>query len=83
MSNRDGIGARITVQAGGRKLVQEVRSGSTYNSSSDLRVHFGLGAAAKVDSIEVLWPSGIAESFAASPSDAIVVLKEGSGAAKK
>ena len=48
-SNRDGIGARITIQAGGRKQVQEVRSGSTYNSSSDLRVHFGLGGATKID----------------------------------
>ena len=43
-SNRDGIGARITVKAGKRLLVDEVRSGSSYYSQSDMRVHFGLGA---------------------------------------
>jgi hypothetical protein len=45
-SNRDGIGARVTVYASGRKWTQEVRSGSSYLSSNDLRLHFGLGAAA-------------------------------------
>ena len=44
-SNRDGIGARITVKAGKRTLVDEVRSGSSYYSQNDMRVHFGLGAA--------------------------------------
>ena len=78
-SNRDGIGARITLSALGRKLVQEVRSGSTYNSSSDLRVHFGLGAATKIDSIEVRWPSGLTETFAVIQLDSIVTLKEGTG----
>ena len=46
-SNRDGIGAKITVKAGKRTLVDEVRSGSSYISQNDLRVHFGLGSAAK------------------------------------
>ena len=78
-SNRDGIGARITLSALGRKLVQEVRSGSTYNSSSDLRVHFGLSLATKIDSIEVRWPSGLTETFAAQQIDSIVTLKEGAG----
>ena len=55
-SNRDGIGARVTVIAGGRKQVQEVRSGSSFMSHSDLRLHFGLGAAHIVDRIEVQWP---------------------------
>src|SRR2546425_3115210 len=48
-SNRDGIGAKITVKAGARTLVDEVRSGSSYISNSDMRVHFGLGSATKVD----------------------------------
>jgi hypothetical protein len=55
-SNRSAIGARVTVTAGGRKQVQEVRSGSTFLSQSDLRLHFGLGAAKAVDSIQIHWP---------------------------
>jgi hypothetical protein len=85
-SNRDGIGARITVQVGKRTLVDEVRSGSSYNSSSDMRMHFGLGSAAKLDSVQVRWPSGRTESFDSVEIDKINTLKEGSGkdlAAKK
>ncbi len=63
-SNRDGIGARVTVFAGHRKYVQEVRSGSSYISSSDLRIHFGLGASTTINRIEVFWPSGLKEIFA-------------------
>src|SRR5258707_7310927 len=62
-SNRDGIGARIRVKAGTRTLVDEVRSGSSFDSNNDMRVHFGLGAVSKVDSVEVRWPSGLLEKF--------------------
>ena len=78
-SNRDGIGAAVTVFAGGRKWVQEVRSGSSYISSSDLRLHFGLGAAAAVDRVEVSWPSGLRESFPGIAADRMVTLAEGTG----
>jgi enediyne biosynthesis protein E4 len=78
-SNRDGIGARITVKVGKRTLVDEVRSGSSYISQNDLRVHFGLGTAAKVDAVEVRWPSGLLEHFNNLPVDAIHTLNEGSG----
>jgi hypothetical protein len=78
-SNRDGIGARVTLYARDRKWVQEVRSGSSYLSSNDLRLHFGLGAAAVVDKIEVQWPSGIHESFPVTSVDRFVTLVEGSG----
>src|SRR5229473_2635318 len=78
-SNRDGIGAKITVKAGTRTLVDEVRSGSSYVSSSDMRVHFGLGTAAKIDWIQVRWPSGLVERFENLPVDAIHTLKEGNG----
>jgi hypothetical protein len=78
-SNRDGIGAKITVKVGKRNLVEEVRSGSSYISQSDLRVHFGLGSAAKLDSIQVRWPSGLVELFHDLSVDAIHTLKEGSG----
>jgi hypothetical protein len=80
-SNRDGIGAKISVKEGKRVFVDEVRSGSSYISQNDLRVHFGLGTATKIDQIEVRWPSGLVERFENLPVDAIHTLKEGSGIA--
>lgn len=80
-SNRDGIGAKIRVKADGRILVDEVRSGSSYDSNSDMRVHFGLGRNDKVDWVEVRWPSGLTEKFSGLHVDGIQHLKEGSGAA--
>src|SRR5207248_430780 len=74
-SNRDGIGAKITVRAGGRVFVNEVRSGSSYISHSDMRLHVGLGARDKVDAVEIRWPSGLTESFAGVKVDAINTLK--------
>jgi hypothetical protein len=81
-SNRDGIGARVTVFAGGHRWVQEVRSGSSYLSSNDLRLHFGLGLASSIDHIEVVWPSGVEESFPVQGVDRFVTLIEGSGSQK-
>jgi hypothetical protein len=79
-SNRDGIGARVTVKVGARMLVDEVRSGSSYDSNNDMRIHFGLGAATKIDWIQIRWPSGLTERFDSNISvDAIHTLKEGSG----
>jgi enediyne biosynthesis protein E4 len=78
-SNRDGIGARITLKAGKRVFVDEVRSGSSYISNSDMRVHFGLGSTTKIDSVEVRWPNGHTESFGNVQVDAINSLREGSG----
>jgi len=80
-SNRDGIGARIRLKTGTRLLVDEVRSGSSYDSNSDMRVHFGLGASAKIDWVEVRWPSGMVERFVNLPVDRIHMVKEGSGEA--
>jgi hypothetical protein len=78
-SNRDGLGARIRVKAGGRILVDEVRSGSSYISNSDRRVHFGLAATNKIDWIEIRWPSGLTEAFDEPKADAILKLTEGTG----
>jgi enediyne biosynthesis protein E4 len=78
-SNRDGIGARITVKAGPRTLVDEVRSGAAYASQSDVRVHFGLGSTNKLDWVQIRWPSGRVEQFERLPVDTIHTLKEGSG----
>ena len=78
-SNRDGIGASVTVFAGDKKWAQEVRSGSSYISSSDLRLHFGLGTATRIDRVEIDWPSGLKESFSAPSVDRIITLTEGTG----
>jgi hypothetical protein len=81
-SNRDGIGAKITVRAGGRDHVDEVRSGSSYISQSDLRVHFGLGIATRIDYVDVRWPSGLVERFEEVQTDGIRSLIEGAGTAR-
>ena len=80
-SNRDGIGAKITLKIGKKILVDEVRSGSSYISQNDLRVHFGLGAIDKVEPVQVRWPSGLVEHFDHLAVDAIHTLKEGTGIA--
>ena len=78
-SNRLAIGARVTITAGGMTQTDEVRSGGSYLSQSDLRVHFGLGAATKVDAVTVRWPTGAVEEVKAVPVDTIVSLREGAG----
>jgi len=62
-SNRDALGARVRVRAGGGSMLDEVRSGASYQSQSDTRLHFGLGGAASADEIEVRWPSGRVDRF--------------------
>ncbi len=83
-SNRDGIGARVTLQGTKRSWVDEVRSGSSYNSSSDLRIHFGLGGETQLTGgIEVRWPNGLVERFTAPHGvDRMVELVEGKGTVK-
>ena len=75
------IGARVTVTTRDIEQVDEVRAGGSYLSTSDPRLHFGLGSAASFDRIEVLWPSGLLEQFPSGPGDRIVSLVEGSGTA--
>jgi hypothetical protein len=86
-SNRSAIGARVTVRgtAAGKERVwvDEVRSGSSYNSSNDMRLHFGLGPTPTLREVEVKWPSGLTETFAAPSIDKISSLTEGSGKALK
>src|SRR6267154_2403812 len=78
-SNRDGIGARIRMKAGARMFIDEVRSGSSFISNNDMRVHFGLGAVAKIDWVEIRWPSGRLEKFEDLRVDAIHSITEGTG----
>jgi hypothetical protein len=82
-TSRDAIGARITMKAGMRLFVDEVRSGSSYDSNNDMRVHFGLGSATKLDSVQVRWPSGLVEQFDNLAVDSIHTLKEGAGVSVK
>ncbi len=76
-SPRDAVGAAVYVTANGIKQRGDVISGGSYLSSNDPRVHFGLGSATKIDSIEVHWPSGAVEHFTVPGVDRIVTLKEG------
>jgi hypothetical protein len=78
-SNRDGIGTRIKCVTDDGAQIDEVRSGGSYYSQNDLRVHFGLGKARKVKTLEIRWPSGQAETLSDISPNQLVVVKEGSG----
>jgi hypothetical protein len=74
--NRFGIGARLSVTAGGRTQIAEARAGHSYASTSDPRLHFGLGAAARADRIVVRWPGGRVSTLRDVPADRELILKE-------
>lgn len=84
-SNRSGIGARIRVvsrvagEKADRSQIDEVRSGGGYISQSDLRVHFGLGKAERVDLLEVHWPSGEVDTAKDLVANRLYYVKEGAG----
>jgi hypothetical protein len=78
-SNRAAIGARVTIHAAGVKQFSEVRGGASYLSQNDLRLHFGLGAASKMESVEIRWPNGTTETLHNVSADAIYTIVEGSG----
>jgi hypothetical protein len=81
-SNRDAIGARVTLRAGGQRLIREVNCGNGFESQSSTRLHFGLGAATRIDELEIRWPSGLVETLApeAVPVNRIYRVEEGKGA---
>ncbi|MEX2262577.1 MAG: CRTAC1 family protein [Bryobacteraceae bacterium] len=78
-SNRSAIGARVTLESDGLKLVDEVRSGSSFASQSDFRLHFGVGKADVVDKVRVRWPNGGAEELGAVKVNQWITVKEGAG----
>ncbi|HEX7312306.1 MAG TPA: CRTAC1 family protein [Pyrinomonadaceae bacterium] len=78
-SNRGGVGARVRVVAGDLAQVDEVRSGDSYLSQSDTRLHFGLEKRAKIDLIEVRWPGGAVERVTGVAANKILTIKEGRG----
>jgi enediyne biosynthesis protein E4 len=79
-SSRDAIGAKVFLTAGGVRQRADVFTGASYASSSDPRLHFGLGSASKVDKLEIFWPSGFHEEVTLPCIDCIVQLAEGKGA---
>jgi hypothetical protein len=84
-SNRSGIGARLKCvthppdETKPHQQIDEVRSGGSYISQNDLRIHFGLGKAEKVDLLEIHWPSGLVDTMKAIKPNQLVYVKEGEG----
>ena len=82
-TNRAAIGARVTVVAGDIKQFDEVRSGSSYCSQNDLRLHFGFGSNLTISSVEVAWSSGKKEVIKDLPTDFIYTITEEKGVTDK
>ncbi len=82
-SNRDGVGTSVAVVAGSeRRVVQRVGGGS-YQSAGDPRLHIGLGAARRIDLLEVRWPSGRLDRYRDLPADTGYLLREGDSRVNK
>jgi hypothetical protein len=75
-ANRSAIGARVKAMAGGHAQWDEVRSGGSYLSQNDLRLHFGLGSATKVDRVEIAWPGGKRQVLENQLADRVLKIKE-------
>jgi enediyne biosynthesis protein E4 len=78
-SNRDGVGARVKLIAGDLTLYEQRKGGMSYQSAQDPRLHFGLGAHANVNALEIIWPSGMVTKLTGVKSDQIISVKEGEG----
>jgi hypothetical protein len=78
-SNRLAIGARLKLIAGGMTQTEEIHSGGSYLSQSDLRMHFGLNTSAKIDALEIRWPSGKVETLKNLDADKVYAVLEGQG----
>jgi hypothetical protein len=81
--NRHGIGARLRATAGGASQIREVKAGSSYLSQHDLRVHFGLGKAARIDRLDIRWPDGSMQSVEGIAANQIVTVTQGKGVTKR
>ena len=78
-SNRSAVGARVRITTGSVTQLREVKAGSSYLGQSELRVHAGLGPAARVDRVELRWPSGVTETIDNLPANMRVTITEGKG----
>ncbi len=81
-SNHDAIGARVKIVSGDLVQWDEVHSGGSYLSTSDLRLHFGLGKRTQIDSIEVCWPDGTMETLGTELADHFLTIEQGKGIVK-
>ena len=81
-SNRDAVGAKVTIKSHGRRRCAWRFGGGSYLSASDPRIHFGLGSRDRIDEVEVRWPSGRVDRHRDVPADRIYVLTEGVGEAE-
>ena len=81
-SPRDATGATVCLTAGGQRQRGDIVAGGSFASGSDPRLHFGLGSAATVDTLEVHWPGSQAETIAAPGVDGIYVIRQGTGRAE-
>jgi hypothetical protein len=79
-SNRSAIGARVEIEAGGRRQISYVLSGGSYLSQNDLRVHFGLGDVTRVDRVRIRWPNGNTEERGPVEADRVITIKEAKAA---
>jgi hypothetical protein len=75
-SNRSAIGARVEIEAGGRRQTSYVLSGGSYLSQNDLRLHFGLGDITRVDRVRIRWPNGNTEELGPVEADRVIAIKE-------
>ena len=82
-SNRDGLGARISVITGKLEQIWEVKRAGSIYSASDPRAHFGLGTASKVDLVKVRWPSGKTQRFKDVPADRHYKIDESEGLSRE
>jgi hypothetical protein len=80
-SNRDGIGARVQLQAGGTIQIRELDGGNGYAGESTRRIHIGIGTAAKIDRLQIRWPSGLVEQISV-PINSVSYVQEGTGVVK-
>jgi hypothetical protein len=79
-SNRDGLGAKLKLTAGDLVSVDQAKGGMSYCSSQDPRIYFGLGLRKKIDSLEIIWPSGVVDVVHDPIPDQIITVEEGRGA---
>jgi len=77
VSNRDAVGARVSVRGGGRRQVAQRCGGGSFQSSRDARLHFGLGGAERVEEVEVRWPSGRVGMYKNLDANTGYTLREG------
>ena len=71
-SNRDAIGTRVVLTAGGQSYMREVNGGNGYSSQSTTRLHFGVGSASSIDRVELRWPSGLVQTLSPAQTATLI-----------